>query len=120
MPCLIYAIEAVPFNKSFLRALEHPWTRVFNKIFTTFDADTILGCQCFSGYLPLEHVAQTRKVKFLSDMMSSSCYYIRAVVSLTGNEELNAIAEFYAVDVPCLIKNCHEIAFKSVETQVGL
>ena len=60
-------------------------------------------------------------MKFLSDMMSSSCYYIRSVVSLTGNEELNAIiAEFYAVDVPCVIKNCHEIAFKSVETQVGL
>ena len=72
VPCLLYAIEAVPFNKSFLRSLEHPWTRVFNKIFTTFDADTILGCQFFSGYLPLEHVARTHKVKFLSDKMSSS------------------------------------------------
>ena len=79
-----------------------------------------MGCQFFSGYLPLEHVAKTRKVKFLSDMMSSRCYYIRSVVSLTGNEELNAFAEFYAVDVPCVIKNCHEIALKSVETQVGL
>ena len=48
--------------------------------------------------------------------MSSSRYYMRSVVSLTGNEELNAIAEFYAVDVPCVIKNCHEIALKSVET----
>ena len=79
-----------------------------------------MGCQFFSGYLPLEHVARTRKVKFLSDMMSSSCYYIRSVGSLTGNEELNAIAEFYAVDVLCVIKNCNEIALKSVETQVGL
>ena len=68
----------------------------------------------------MEHVARTRKVKFLSDMMSSSCYYIRSVVSLTGNEELNAIAEFYAVNVPCVIKNCHEIALKSVQTRVGL
>ena len=59
-------------------------------------------------------------MKFLSDMMSSSCYYVRSVVSLTGNEELNAIAEFYAVDVPCAIKNCPEIALKSVETNVGL
>ena len=52
--------------------------------------------------------------------MSSSCYYIRSLVSLTGNEELNALAEFYAVDVPCVIKNCHVIALKSVETQLGL
>ena len=52
--------------------------------------------------------------------MSSSCYYIRSVVFLTGNEELNAIAEFYAVDVPRVVKNCHEIALESVETQVGL
>ena len=59
-------------------------------------------------------------MKFLSDMMSSSCYYIRSVVSLMGNEELNAIVEFYAVDVPCVIKNSHEIAFKSVETHLLL
>ena len=58
-------------------------------------------------------------MKFLSDMMLSKCY-IRSVVSLRGNEELNELAEFYAVDVACMIKNCHEIAFKSVETQVGL
>ena len=68
----------------------------------------------------MEHVARTRKVKFNGDMMSSSCYYIRSVVSLTGNEELNAIADFYAVNVPCVIKSRHEIALKSVETQVGL
>ena len=52
--------------------------------------------------------------------MSSSCYYTRAVVSLTGIEELDAIAELYAVDVIYVIKNCHEIALKSVEAQVGL
>ena len=66
------------------------------------------------------NVAKTRKVKFLSDMMSSKCYYLRSVVSLTGNEELNAIAEFYAVDVSCVIKNCNEIALKSLEPQVIL
>ena len=59
-------------------------------------------------------------MKFLSDMMSSSCYYIRFIVSLTGYEELEAIAELYAVDVPYVIKNCHENAFKNVKTQVGL
>ena len=59
-------------------------------------------------------------MKFLSDMMSYSCYYIRSVASLTEKEELNAIAEFYVVDVPCVMKNCHEIAPKSVETQIGL
>ena len=95
----MYAIEAVPFSKSFMRALEHQRTRVFNKIFNTFDANTVLGCQFFSGYLPLEHVARTRKVKFLSDMLSSSFHYIKSVASLTGNEELNVIAEFANVDV---------------------
>ena len=104
----------------YIWALEHPWTRVFNKIFASFDANTILGCQFFSGYLPLEHVAKTRKVKFLNDMMSSKCSYIRSVVSLRGNEELIELAEFYAVEVACMIKNCHEIALKSVEMQVGL
>ena len=113
----MYAMEAVPFNKSFMRALAS-LDSSFQSNITTFDADTILGYQFFSGYLPLEHVAKTRKVKFLTDMMSSRCYYIRSVVSLTGNEELNALPEFYAVDVPCVNKNCHEIALQSVETQV--
>ena len=45
---------------------------------------------------------------------------IWSVVSLAENEEINAIAASYALDVPCVIENCHEIALKSVETQVGL
>ena len=31
------------------------------------------------------------------------CSYISYVVSLTGKEELNAIAKYYDLDVPCLI-----------------
>ena len=32
LPCLMYAVESLPFKKSFLKSLEHPWTRVFNRV----------------------------------------------------------------------------------------
>ena len=64
VPCLMYAMEAVPFSKSFLRALEHPWTRVFNKIFASFDANTILGCQFFRVINPWSTSQKHAKLSF--------------------------------------------------------
>jgi len=57
---------------------------------------------------------------FLSDMMSSTCDFIRSVAALSANEELNTIATFYNVDVPCLVRNYHVITLKCVEALVGL
>jgi len=119
LPCLLYAIEAIPFTKSFLRTLDHPWTRVFNKIFNTFDADVILSSQFYSGHLPLEHVAKSRKVRFLNNMLVSSCLYIQTVASLFANDELSIIAKFYNVDVSHLVRNCQEITYKYVELMIG-
>ena len=76
-----------------------------HRIYATRSKNNVEKGIC-SGYLPLEHVARTRKVKFMRDRLSSSCHYIRSVVSLPGKEELNVIAVFYNVDVPCLIKYC--------------
>ncbi len=59
-------------------------------------------------------------MKFLSDMISSNCCYIRSIASLSENEELSAMAAFYNVDVPCLVKNCREISLKCVEESVGV
>ena len=44
LPCLLYATEAVPYNNTMFKALEHPWSRIFMKIFSTFDAAVVLQC----------------------------------------------------------------------------
>ena len=79
LPCLLYAIEAVPFTKSFLKSLDHPWTRIFMKVFNTFDSEIVLNCQYFCGCLPLEHLARIRKVNFLVNMESHDNSVIRVI-----------------------------------------
>ena len=41
LPCLLYAQEAMPMSKSYIKSLEYPWTRVFMKVFWTFSNDSL-------------------------------------------------------------------------------
>ena len=56
-------------------------------------------CQHFCGYLPLEHLARARKVNFLVNMGLHENSVIRTVHSLSIDDELKPIANFYQVDV---------------------
>jgi hypothetical protein len=120
LPCLLYAVEAIPFTKSFLNSLEHPWTRIFMKVFNTFDSETVLNCQYFTGYLPLEHLARIRKVNFLVNMGVHDNSIIRTVHSLSFKDELKPIANFYQVDIEQLVFKCRLFAMNCVISQIGL
>ena len=63
LPCLLNAVEALPLTKTVLRSIEHPWSRVFMKIFQTFDAAIITDCQLYTGYTTVENLALGRKKK---------------------------------------------------------
>ena len=36
LPVILYASEALPLTKAIVKTREHPWSRVFMKIFGTF------------------------------------------------------------------------------------
>ena len=78
-----------------------------------------MNCQLFSGYLPLEHVARMRKVKFLQAMSLSDNCIIRTISSLAANEELSIIADFYNVDIVCLKNDYTAVITNYFESKVN-
>jgi len=79
LPCLLYAVEALPLTKAFLKVIEHPWSRVFMKLFSTFDAEIVSQCQYFTGFTSVEHLAWCRKSKFVNSLPFSPCMLIRTL-----------------------------------------
>ena len=90
------------------------------KVFNTFDSVTVSNCQHFCGYLPLEHVARVRKVNFLVNMGLHENSVIRTVHSLSIDDELKPIANFYQVDVNQLAFKCRVLARNCVICKIGL
>ena len=75
----MFAIEAIPLNQTILRTLEHPWSRVFMKLFSTFDAKTVLYCQYYTNFMPIEHLARLGKVNFVKALQHHSCDLLHAL-----------------------------------------
>ena len=71
LPCLLYATEALPFNVTLFKELEHPWSRVFMRVFGTFSNETVFNCKYFSGHLPVEHMIRLRKINFIRSLAVS-------------------------------------------------
>ena len=102
LPCLPYAAEAMPINNALIRSLEHPWTRVFMKTFTTFDSNTIIQCQFHTGFMPVEHLLRLRKVNFIKSLATSKNCIVQAVYTHAAMQELLSIANHYQVDLAVL------------------
>ena len=85
LPCLLFAVEALPLTKAIVKVLEHPWSRVFMKLFWTFDNEVVRQCQNCTGFSTVEHLARERKAKFVNLLQ-----YCPSLVIRTLNDILNA------------------------------
>ena len=74
VPSLTYGIESVHLNKTELTRLEHPYTMVFHKIFGTYSKNIILSCQYFTGFLPLRHLYNLKKLCFFISLKELSIH----------------------------------------------
>jgi len=96
-PSLLYGLEACPVTKRQLKSLSYPFNSVFMKLFKTFNAHTITQVQYYSGYLPLSHVINLRKLTFFYDL----CYVDKSPASMLfkwlGWEEMAAILQQYSI-----------------------
>ena len=99
LPCLLFAIEAIPVTQTILKVLEHPWSRVFMKLFNTFDTKTIMYCQYYTDFWPLEHLARLRKINFVKALQRHPCYLLSALHCYTADKELCSLANFYHVSL---------------------
>ena len=82
LPCLLFAVEALPLTKAVIKVLEHPWSRVFMKLFWTFNNEIIAQCQLYTGFTTVEHLARERKTKFVSFMHICPCPLIRTLIEI--------------------------------------
>ena len=71
MPCLLYALEACPLNKTQLRSLEFTLNRVLMKVFRTTSMDVIAECRYWFGLLEMETLIAKRKQRFMTKYVQS-------------------------------------------------
>ena len=79
LPCLLFAVEALPLTKAVIKVLEHPWSRVFMKLYWTFDMEIVTQCQYYTGCSTVELLARERKVKFVNFLQYSPCMLMRTL-----------------------------------------
>jgi hypothetical protein len=88
LPILLYGAESLCLNKSDTARLEHPWSRIFMKVYATFDNNVVNYCQLYSGFLPLSYINSMRKVSFINKLplcdnaILSSLYDWRAITEI--------------------------------------
>ena len=90
LPSLLFATEAVPQNKSFIKCIEHPWSRAFMKVFNTYDHNIVNECQYNLGLPSVEQLVRRRKIKFINSMAASQHWFLRLLHALYATKELNS------------------------------
>jgi hypothetical protein len=64
LPCLLYASEVCPINRSEMKSLSFPVTRILFKIFKTGSVDIVRDCQYFFNFPDVEELIRRRKTRF--------------------------------------------------------
>jgi hypothetical protein len=107
LPCLLYAQEALPLlTKSSAKIIEHPWSMVFARLFGSFDHKIVTQCQFYSNYLPVEHLINIRKSRFLQSLKLSPCSILRTLYEISAADELSHLADAYSISM-------HDFCFNS-------
>jgi len=67
LPCLLYALEACPVNRTDVQSLEFTVTRVLMKIFKTNSKDIVIECKRYFGFRDVDElITYKRKRAFLA------------------------------------------------------
>ena len=89
MPCLLYALEACPINKTQEKSLEFTINRVLMQIFRTISIDVIRECILWFGIPDIKVLVVKRKKKFLMKYANSA----NGLCQLFG---IGALSEYYS------------------------
>jgi len=66
MPCLLYALEACPTNKTEEKSLEFTLDRVLMEVFCTKSIDVVQLCRLYFGITDVKSHVDKRRSKFLA------------------------------------------------------
>ena len=118
LPILTYAIEALGLNKSELISLDHPWLRMFQKVFQTFDNNVVRTCQLYTGYLPMSHYYSMQSMSFLRKLSQSPSLLVRHICETSINDDVSRIANSFKCDSKCFMLSFQSIIRKDFEVSL--
>ena len=94
VPILLFAAEALNWNKKLLKSLENAFNQAFFKIFKTFDKHVIEQCQFYMGYLPVSLLLDVKKLNFHTKIRCMEFNSMHIVVN-RGADEYTALCSKY-------------------------
>ena len=95
LPILIYSIEALALTKSQLLTLDHSWSRLFMKVYKTFDMKIVKHCQFYTGLLPIRCYYVLRKMSFINNIADSKNNLLRTLHAMSAGAEISALSSQY-------------------------
>jgi hypothetical protein len=100
IPVILYGLEACILNKTEITRINYCYSRIFYKLFSTFNKDIIWDCMINFGCLPLSYLLDIGTINFFIGMfdlaaISSTVYNI---FSLLGKAELDTLLAKYCID----------------------
>jgi hypothetical protein len=110
LPSLTYGIEAINLTKT---QTEHPWTRIFMRLLSTFDQSIVQQCQFFMGHLPIRHIYALHRMQFLTNIVLSNNNLILLLYEIYGRSDISIVADKYNCETDVFINSY----FKIVKTQ---
>ena len=118
LPVLTYSLEALSLNKTELNALNHPWERSFQKLFHTFDSQTIKYCQLYNGYFPMLYYYALRSMSFLKNLAQSPNLLMRHIYSTAGHEDVSRLAKLFNCESTRFLKHHKAIIYADFSSKL--
>ena len=95
LPTLSFGLESITLTKTQLTSIEHPWSRIFFKVLSTFNLAIIQQCQFFFGFLPVRHHYTLRRMRFLMNIPSINNSLLTLIHEMTSGSDIAALAARY-------------------------
>ena len=88
VPLVMYSLEVLDLNITFLNSLDILLINAFAKIFKTFDHDILYSCMFYLKCLPLRFIYYTRRINFLYKLSKSENSVLMTWSRAGGRTEL--------------------------------
>ena len=118
LPALTYACEALSLNASEKNTIDHPWLRTFQRIYHTFDKNTVKQCQWYTGHLPINHYYAMRTFTFLLSLKHPINKLLRTIFDNYGHDAMRSIADSYNCKFDLFLKDYHNVILKSFYNEI--
>ena len=99
VPLVMYSLEALELNITFLNSLDNLLINVFAKIFKTFNRDILHSCMFYLNCLPLRYVYYNRRYNFLHKLSKSDNSVLMTWSRVFGKIELAKLCSSLNVSV---------------------